>query len=134
MSDQAAGRDEARAQVRHSVNALGWTKADLSRRARVDIGTVSDFLDGDRWPQASTRLKLEEALGWPPGAIAAIAEGRSIFETVTEERQDPPGVLLDLPPEAYEDLDPVDRAEAVAAAAATFLERAREIRRRQSDR
>ena len=53
---------------------------------------------------------------------------RSVAPAVTGAQDDPGNVMLDLPEEAYSDLAPHERAEAIAAAKAAFLQRAREIR------
>jgi hypothetical protein len=57
------------------MGVWGWNRTDLAREAGVDPGTVADFLDGSRWPQAATRGKLELALKLDPGEIAREAEG-----------------------------------------------------------
>lgn len=54
---------------------LGWTASDLTRETGLDPGTVGDFLNAGRWPQAPTRGKIERALGWEYGRIKLIAEG-----------------------------------------------------------
>lgn len=41
----------------------------------ADPGTISDFLNGTRWPKLSTQGKLESALGWEPGTIRRIGNG-----------------------------------------------------------
>lgn len=50
---------------------------DLARAARLDRGTVGDFLVRRRWPQARTQGAIEQALGWPFGALGELAEGLS---------------------------------------------------------
>lgn len=125
-------REEARGRVRAALGERGWTAAELSREARVDMGTVGDFLNGNRWPQVSTQRKIDLALGWIPGTINSIARGEpapTTAETVGDEDQDA-GVLLSLPPEALEGLDAIDREEVIAAARLSALQAAREIRRR----
>ncbi len=49
-----------------SVTAL--TKASGVKRDTVDL-----FLRGERWPQPTTRTKIERALGWPAGRIDELA-------------------------------------------------------------
>jgi transcriptional regulator with XRE-family HTH domain len=58
-----------------ALAARGWTASDLMRETGLDPGTVGDFLNGQRWPQAPTRGKIEKALGWPYGRIKQIADG-----------------------------------------------------------
>lgn len=105
---------------------------ELARKAGVDPATVSDFVAGRRWPQVATRKRVSEALGWLPEGIDRLARGQAPTdqtETVSDGDQDE-GVLMSLPRGAFEGLSPSDREEAIAAAKATLLERAREIRRR----
>lgn len=72
-------RDEARRDVRLAVQAhmasRQWNKAELQDAAGIDANTAGDFLNGARWPQAKTLAKIEGALGWKHGTIAAILEG-----------------------------------------------------------
>ena len=72
-------REEARAAVRVAVTAemasRGWNIADLRNAADIDPGTIGDFLDGSRWPQIRTLGKIEKALDWPAGTIAAMLAG-----------------------------------------------------------
>lgn len=54
---------------------------DLSRRllARdgiINAGTLNSLEKGKHWPKASTLRKLEEALGWAPGAIGRLRDGQ----------------------------------------------------------
>ncbi|WP_370246942.1 hypothetical protein [Nocardioides sp.] len=47
----------------------------LAGNAKIDPGTVADFLAGTRWPKLSTQGKIESALGWPAGSIRQISMG-----------------------------------------------------------
>lgn len=127
------GRARSRLAVQDVLVELGLGPYEFARKADVDPGTLTDFLAGKRWPQPATRKKISLALGWPPQGIDMIARGEplpgSAEETVGTLDQDA-GVLLSLPPGALDDLSPADREEAISAAKATLLERAREIRRR----
>lgn len=87
-------RDEARAAVRTAVTAemahRGWNIADLHQAARIDPGTVSDFLAGTRWPQIKTLGRIEQALGWKAGTIAAVLAGGPVPDVggEPEDRED----------------------------------------------
>lgn len=137
MARTDVDRDAARRRVEEELADRGWNIADLAREAGVDPGTVGDFVGGSRWPQFSTRGKLAAAFGWTPDSIDRAARGEEIRagsgKTVSALDQDG-GVLLSLPPDAFEGLSPADREEAISAAKATLLERAREIRRRLDQR
>lgn len=52
------------------------TEARLRAAAHVDRKTLIGLLDGTRWPQEETRLKVETALDWEPGSIQNLREGR----------------------------------------------------------
>ena len=119
-------RDEARQAVRDAMSAAGLTNSDLARAARVDIGTVNDFLSGSRWPRLTTLGKLDEALGWEVGSIDRTARGGSPQPRVSGQPQDDGHVLLDLD---LSDVPADYRAEVAAAAQLRALEKAREIRR-----
>ena len=47
---------------------LGITQEEAARRGRVAVRTVQNFEAG-RWPNPSTRARLEKAVEWPPGEI-----------------------------------------------------------------
>jgi hypothetical protein len=68
-------REAARREVRRAVEASGETIAAFAARAKVDTGTLGDFLNGGRWPHTPTRRKIETALGWPAGRISDLADG-----------------------------------------------------------
>ena len=78
-------REEARQEREETVRlavqahmaARQWNKAELQIAARIDANTAGDFLNGERWPQARTLAKIETALDWPHGTIAAILAGAS---------------------------------------------------------
>lgn len=50
----------------------------LAAKAKIDLGTVGDFLNGLRWPKAPTQGKIEKALGWPPGSIHQLGQGDAV--------------------------------------------------------
>ena len=49
----------------------------LSTKAGIDLGTVGDFLNGQRWPKGPTQGKIEKALGWPAGSIHQMGQGET---------------------------------------------------------
>lgn len=67
-------RDRAVRETRRAVDATGLTRAQFAAKAKVDQGTLGDFLNGDRWPQAPTRARIEKALGWPAGRIGELQD------------------------------------------------------------
>lgn len=69
------GQQQARLLVAQAMAAQELQRGDLSRSAGIDPGTLGDFLDGHRWPKAPTQGKIERALGWEPGTIAAVRAG-----------------------------------------------------------
>lgn len=124
-------RESARQAVRDEMARKQMSRAELARRAGVDVATINDFLAGDRWPRLTTLGKIDAALGWELGTIDRISRGGDV--NVSPVEQALAGVLLDVDPDAYGDLSPAERDEVVAAAKLTFLERARQIRRSRED-
>lgn len=53
------------------------TEAHLREAAKVDPKTLGALLNGTRWPQEKTRLKIETALDWEVGSLQDLKEGRS---------------------------------------------------------
>lgn len=53
-------------------------RKDLAQRADLDVQTLASLLDGQRWPQAKTRGRIEAALGWEPGSIAMLRQGMPV--------------------------------------------------------
>lgn len=124
----ADNRQTARDAVRKRMAAKGWNASDLAREAELTLSTVTEFLNGVRWSRGRSLAAIDVAIGWEPGTIEGIAHGAPVpYVSPVEEHLT--GVLLDLAPDAYADLQPAEREEALAAAKTTFLERAREIRR-----
>jgi hypothetical protein len=126
MSDN---RQAARDAARRQMAALGKNAADVARDADVTLSTVTEFLNGIRWSRGKTLAAIDAALGWTPGTIEAISLGIATDQHVGAAGDAADGVLLDLSEDAYGDLTPAERDEAVSAAKVTFLERARQIRR-----
>lgn len=120
-------REAARQAVRDALATANRSNAQLARDAGVDVGTINDFTAGLRWPRLNTLMKLDKALGWSVGTIDRLSRGGEVSVSAQEDAL--PGVLLDLSPDVYGDLDPAEREEAISAAKVTFLERARQIRK-----
>jgi hypothetical protein len=91
--------DEARREVRREVDARGGRGA-FAKQAKIDPGTLGDFLDGIRWPHAKTRTKVEQALGWPAGRIEDLREGVAAVTSVEDAIRADPELL----PEARDHL------------------------------
>lgn len=54
---------------------LDLAQRDLAELAGVDVKTINTLESGERWPQATTRSKVELALQWISGDLQRIAEG-----------------------------------------------------------
>lgn len=135
--------DKARTAVATELRRRGVTPRQLAIQGGLSVDTVNDFLNGVRWPRSGSLGKIEAFLGWPPGRLDRLGAGDDV-DVSDDDGGDSSagpagaggaadaslsGVLLDIDPEVFSDLDPSERAEAVAAAKLTYLERAREIRR-----
>jgi lambda repressor-like predicted transcriptional regulator len=130
LDDRDAGRRRARDAVATELRRRGVTPRRLALQAGLSGDTVNDFLNGVRWPRSGSLGKIEAFLGWPPGHLDRVgAEQGTADEPVEPADSAVAGVLLDIDPAVFADLDPNERAEVVAAAKLTYLERAREIRR-----
>ena len=77
------GRAAARRTVMGEMSARGWNPAHLADTAGIDYGTVGDFLNGKRWPKLATLGRIDTALGWTPGTLAALGEELSPAPTPT---------------------------------------------------
>lgn len=93
--------DDARREVRRAVQEAGGRVA-FAKAAKLDAGTLGDFLDGNRWPQDRTMTKIEQALGKPVGWITDLREGRGGRPELTAEDAVIAAILADpnLLPEA----------------------------------
>lgn len=132
------GREAAREAVRRRLGELGWSVVRLAEEAAVSYNAVNEFLAGRReWPRSETRLALERALSWSPGALERIAVTSEVEITRSSDsvpdRARSVHVLLDLPPEVVEGMTPAERAEAEAAAVASYLERVRIMRQQRGE-
>lgn len=77
-TNEDPGRKQARLLVAQAMAEKELSRSDLARRAGIDPGTLGDFLDGHRWPKAPTQGKVERAVGWEPGTIAAVQAGEPV--------------------------------------------------------
>lgn len=122
-------RERARQAVREEMTRQRITSADLARDTGLDYATVRDFVAGDRWPRSGTLAKIDEALNWTHGTLERIGRGLPLSDADVDQAT--VGVLLDIAPDAYGDLSETERQEAAAAATASYLAKAREIRRQR---
>lgn len=72
---QTKNQQRAAQAVAARMAHLEWNNAQLVTATRADPGTIGDFLNGKRWPKIGTQGKIERAIGWKPGTLAAIAAG-----------------------------------------------------------
>lgn len=63
--------------VKQRMRDLGITDSRLRAATKLDRKTVNGLLDGTRWPQEDTRLKIETVLHWTAGSIQELRDGRS---------------------------------------------------------
>lgn len=75
-------REKARAIAAAAVSRRGWSDSELARVAGLDVGTVSDFLAGSRWPRRQTLAKLDVALGWDAGSLDGIGTTGRVPDSV----------------------------------------------------
>lgn len=78
-----AHADDARRAVLSAMAGAQWNPSDLATAARLDIGTVTDFLSGRRTPKPVTLAKIESALELESGVLSAIARGLAPTPTPT---------------------------------------------------
>lgn len=74
MEAAAVSEQDARRAAKRAIDAR-WTRASFAKKAKIDPGTLTDFLEGVRWPQGRSRAKIEETLGWPIGSLDDLREG-----------------------------------------------------------
>lgn len=77
MSRQADRRRRVARAVVARRGALGLSQEQLASRATVDPKTIYNLESGERWPQAKTRAKIEDALEWAEGDLDRIADGET---------------------------------------------------------
>lgn len=113
--------------VRVELTNRGMTAASLSRATGVHVDTIRDFLNGNRWPRATSLAKIEDHFEWPAGRIDRIARGVE-DAGATSVVHAGHGVYLDVDPRVIEDLSPEEQEEALTATKLTLLQKARELR------
>jgi transcriptional regulator with XRE-family HTH domain len=69
------GHQRAADYVKARRGALHLTQPALAAKAGIDAKTVWNLEAGERWPQATTRAKIEAALGWAEGDLQRIRGG-----------------------------------------------------------
>lgn len=94
MNSREVARRNVRLAVQAHMASRGWNKVQLQQAASIDANTAGDFLNGERWPQARTLSRIELALEWPPGTIAAALEGEPL-PTVSSEQESAPDESTD---------------------------------------
>jgi transcriptional regulator with XRE-family HTH domain len=133
--------DEGRAAVLRYVSSymsrVGWNPGDLAREAGIDPGTAGDFLNGTRWPKIRTLGRIEQAVQLEPGMLVTLANAtgddvQSILGQLGGSGRavggdDASRIRLDVG-DAFDGFTDAERDEAIAAAQAMLLQRAREIR------
>lgn len=82
-----AGRDAARKAVMAAMARKGWNPARLATEAGIDYGTAGDFVLGKRWPKVATLGRIDAALGWQPGTLAALGEELGPLPAPTESTE-----------------------------------------------
>lgn len=75
-------QERAGSLVAHRRFEMGVSAAALAKLADVDVKTLRSLERGERWPQDTSRAKIEAALGWIPGGLDAIRDGASLHEVL----------------------------------------------------
>lgn len=66
---------EVGAAVKRRRMELKKDRVELAREADVDDKTLASLESGERWPRDRSRARIEAALLWRPGSLAAIRSG-----------------------------------------------------------
>lgn len=122
--------------MRHELAKRKWGVADLARHTGLDPTTISDFLDGTRWPRARTLAKIDEAFGWPAGALDTTSRSEELPNYGDEVQgvpkpspSDSLSIVIQVNAAGLENLTSLELDEARAAATMAFLGKLREIQR-----
>jgi len=75
-ANEGARREQAAAYVRREMANRRMGVRDLAAATGLDVGTVSDFINGRRWPVIKTLGTIEAALEIPAGTLDDIKKGR----------------------------------------------------------
>lgn len=59
--------------MRDQIAAMSATPSAMARAAGVSPSTLLALIHGERWPSDEVQYRIEEALGWRPGAIVVRA-------------------------------------------------------------
>jgi len=82
--------------VNHRRRELELTELRLRTMTGLDRKTLQALLEGTRWAQEETRIKVEAALQWSAGSIQDIRDGK--YPTPLEATDEPP-LLQTIPDE-----------------------------------
>lgn len=86
---------EVAAEVNKRRRELGLTELRLRSITGLDRKTLGALLEGTRWAQEETRIKVEAALHWSAGSIQDIKDGRR--PTLIQDSEPPPLDLSTVP-------------------------------------
>lgn len=78
MTDAKSTRELAGEIVRAFANRAGMDIVDVERESKLSHSAIYDFLNGKPTVQAKTLHKIEGALKWPMGFLAAVISGDRI--------------------------------------------------------
>lgn len=81
--------------VRQRMKDLRLSTRQVLQETQVDRKTLQALLDGTRWPQEETRLKLEVALQWKAGSIEDLRNGDPATPEDPQEEDDPLELVSD---------------------------------------
>lgn len=76
--------------VNDACKARYWTQAELARQAKLSANTITGIVKGKHQPGWDTLMKIEQAVGWPPGEMRRRFEGEAaepMDDTVTPEER-----------------------------------------------
>jgi hypothetical protein len=114
--------------VRREIDA-NWTRVSFAKKAKIDPGTLADFLEGKRWAHRSTQAKIEQTLGWAVGSIEDLAHGVPFEQAVGPGGHTPTHAATGrLGPRDLSDLSLEQLAEEQRRIADEMLRRARDGR------
>lgn len=115
MTDDGASEEQVGALIRAIRVYRGWAPQQLADRAKVDVKTVRALEAGARWPQDTTRRKIEDALLIPAGTIDIAKEDRDYLNRFKRlVRTIEPSESLFLDPEHPGNQTPVSLGQGLA--------------------
>lgn len=80
-------RDRVARCVKARRGELRYSQRELAERAGVDIKTINSLEAASRWPQATKRAAIEDALHWRSGSLLRIAEGGEPGDLMTADAE-----------------------------------------------